>query len=103
MALGARKGYDVCTWDVSQAFVFAAIEGDRELYMELPQLLGEGGVEAPEIYDGCGVGRASGKVARLRRHLYGSKDAPRAWMQQVQKFMRAALTQKGSIGKDDMF
>ena len=60
-------------------FTFAEIEDGQELFMELPELLGQGGVSAPELYDGCGAGRSSGKVARLKRHLYGSKDAPRAW------------------------
>ena len=87
-ALGARRGYKVISFDISQAFTFAKIEDGQELFMELPELLGQGGVSAPELYDGCGAGRSSGKVARLKRHLYGSKDAPRAWMQQVQAFMQ---------------
>ena len=87
-ALGVRRGYKVVSWDLAQAFTFAEIEDGQELFMELPELLGQGGVSAPELYDGCGAGRSSGKVARLKRHLYGSKDAPRAWMQQVQKFMK---------------
>ena len=59
-------------------FTFQKSEEGRELFMDLPQLSGQGDVDAPELYAGCGTGRSSGKVARLKRYLYGSKDAPRA-------------------------
>jgi hypothetical protein len=68
------------------AYLFAELEPGRELYMELPELLGQGGVRAPGEYKGCGSGRGSGKVARLKRYLYGLADSGRAFSRKLQEF-----------------
>ena len=86
LALAAPRGYKVCSWDVSMAF-----EEEDRVYMELPPLVRLGGSrvgsEGDEVeYEGCGGGKNRKTVAKLSRYLYGSKDAPRRWAQNVQAF-----------------
>ena len=76
LSLGNRRGHRVVSWDIASAFTFALMEDGHEVFMELPELLGEGGVRDPGGYKGCGSGKCRERVARLIRHLYGSKDAP---------------------------
>jgi len=87
LSLGNRRGHRVVSWDIASAFTFALMDDGHEVFMELPDLLGEGGVRDPGGYKGCGSGKCRERVARLIRHLYGSKDAPRAWMRVMQEFM----------------
>jgi len=86
-ALAARSGHRVVSFDISQAYLLSKVEPGRELYMELPELLGAGGVEAPEQYAGCGSSRGSGKIAKLKAYLYGAPESGRKWMQNVQRVM----------------
>jgi hypothetical protein len=60
--------------------------------MELPPLARPGGERVgadgdEELYAGCGGGKNRRTVAKLSRYLYGSKDAPRKWMEAVRSFM----------------
>ena len=94
-----RRGgnWKLVSFDVSQAFTFDKIpEGSEGVYMELPQMLGEGGARVvndqrvpdnPGLYPDCGHGRESEYVAKLNNFLYGQKDASRAWMREIQLFM----------------
>lgn len=88
ISLAARRAYRIVSWDISQAFTFSEIPEGEDVYMQLPQLLGENGVPADGDYKDCGRGKGSGYVARLNNYLYGQKDASRAWMISVQKFMK---------------
>ena len=87
LALAARSGHEVVSYDISQAYLLSRVEAGEEYYMELPELMGEGGVEAPGEYSGCGSGRGSGKVAKLGKYVYGMPVAGRKWMQNVQRCM----------------
>ena len=86
LALGARRGYKVVSWDISQAFCFSKIEEGKEIYMELPPQVGENGAHCPELYPDCGTGKSTQVVAKLNHYLYGQKDAARAWMASVMAF-----------------
>ena len=57
--------------DFKRAFLYGDVE--RELYIELPE-------EEP--------GRAGGQnVGRLRKAMYGTRDAPAVWQRLVRKVM----------------
>ena len=82
LALAAPAGHYLRNFDISQAFTFSKC--DRDVYMELPpnELMG---ISDPK----CGKGRRSGYVAKLKRMVYGQRDAGRAWMQLLDKFFRS--------------
>ena len=82
LALAAPAGHYLRNFDISQAFIF--LECTRDVFMELPPLEMMG-INHP----GCGRGRRSGYVAKLRRMIYGQRDAGRAWMQLLDKFFRS--------------
>ena len=85
MALAARSGDRVVSYDVTSAFTFSRVEEGVEMYMELPELLGASGGTAPGEYERCGSGRGAGKVAKLRSYLYGHPSASRAFAREVSK------------------
>ena len=89
IALAARRDYDIISWDVAQAFTYAKVPKENDVYMELPPLLGKDGIVSPELYPDCGTGKSSQVVAKLNNYLYGQKDAARAWMVEVQRFMES--------------
>ena len=86
MALAARSGDALISYDVASAFTFSRVEEGLDMYMELPELLGAGGAAAPSEYSKCGSGRGLGKVARLRAYLYGHPSASRQFARAVLKF-----------------
>ena len=71
LALAAPAGHYLRNFDISQAFTFSKC--DRDVYMELPpnELMG---VSDPK----CGKDRRPGYVAKLKRMVYGQRDAGRA-------------------------
>jgi len=86
LALAAASGAEVITHDISSAFLWSELDDDMEVYMQLPKLLSEGGVDAPGEYDNCGAGKGHGKCARLRRAIYGLPQSGRLFMQALNKF-----------------
>ena len=60
-AIACELDLDLCHFDAEQAFVQSEL--DEEVYLRLPK----------------GCGSMSGKVARLRKSLYGLKQASRSW------------------------
>ena len=82
LALAAPAGHYLRNFDISQAFTFS--ECARDVFMELPPLEMMG-INDPK----CGRGRRSGFVAKLKRMIYGQKDAGRAWMQLLDKFFHS--------------
>jgi hypothetical protein len=86
LALAAASDSEVITHDISSAFLWSELDEDQEVYMQLPKLLSEGGVDAPGGYKNCGVGRGHGKCARLKRALYGLPSSGRLWMQALNEF-----------------
>ena len=68
-----RKQWTIMALDVSCAFLYADTE--RELYMELP-------AEDPKSKSGEWVGL-------LRRALYGTRDAPQAWLAELSRTLRS--------------
>ena len=71
-ASGARRNHTLMALDVSSAFLYADVL--REMYIELP----EEDVE----------GRQKGMVGRLKKALYGTRDAPLAWQEALGKSLR---------------
>ena len=79
LSLAAPAGHFLRNFDISQAFTFSTCH--RDVYMELPPL------EKMGIFGkNYGRGRGSGYVAKLKRMIYGQKDAGRAWMNLLNKF-----------------
>lgn len=68
LSLAAIFNYEIKQFDITTAFLHAPIE--EELYMELPEGFGQPGM-----------------VARLRRAVYGIKQAPRAWNDELHSFL----------------
>ena len=96
-ALAASWDWDVSSNDISQAYLFSELEEGREIFMELPELLVEGGVRDPSAYDPrCGSGKGSGKIASLRRFLYGLPEAGRAWGRNLRLFFKGLNSKHGS-------
>ena len=58
--------------DVSSAFLYAPMQ--REVFIELPE-------EDEE-------GRKRGLIGRLKRALYGTRDAPQAWQEELTRAMK---------------
>ncbi len=69
MALAARHGWEVDQMDVVTAFLNPPVKG--EIYMQVPE----------------GVSGKEGRVCRLRKALYGLKEAPRLWHEHIDKFL----------------
>ena len=65
VALACRYNLELLHWDIEQAFVQSEL--DHEVFMKLP----------PDC------GSMSGKVVRLNKSLYGSKQASRTFLQEV--------------------
>jgi hypothetical protein len=96
-ALAASRDWDVTSNDISQAFLFSELEEGREIFMELPELLSEGGVRDPSAYDSkCGAGKGSGKVGRLKKYLYGLPEASRAFSRNMRLFFKSLNSKHGS-------
>ena len=70
-ALACELDLDLCHFDAEQAFVQSDL--DEVVYIGLPP--------------GCGA--LSGKVVRLRRSLYGLKQASRTWHYHLVRGMKA--------------
>ena len=70
-ALACELDLDLCHFDAEQAFVQSDL--DEVVYIRLPP--------------GCGA--LSGKVVRLRRSLYGLKQASRTWHYYLVRGMKA--------------
>ena len=70
-ALACELDLDLCHFDAEQAFVQSDL--DEVVYIRLPP--------------GCGA--LSGKVVRLRRSLYGLKQASRTWHYHLVRGMKA--------------
>jgi hypothetical protein len=83
LALAAGNDDEVVMWDISSAFLWSEMEEGEEVYMQLPKLLGQGGVEAPGEYTNCGVGRGRGKCAKLKRYLYGLPSSGRKFFRNL--------------------
>ena len=60
LALTVTLDWEIHSWDIDSAFLYGDIDGD--VYIELPQGLGEGSSES---------------VGKLLKSLYGFKQAPR--------------------------
>ena len=91
LALAAPRDHKVVSFDIAQAFTWASYDEDECVYMELPPLMRSGGSRVgaegdEEEYEGCGGGKNRQTVAKLRKYLYGSKNAPRKWQQAMQGF-----------------
>jgi hypothetical protein len=91
IALAAPRDYKITSYDITQAFCHARMEEGKEVYMELPPLMRSDGSRVgpegdEELYPGCGGGKNRRTVARLRRQLYGTCDAPRYWQKLVLAF-----------------
>ena len=72
LAIAGQKGYFVEQMDFQSAFLQAKIE--RDVYMELPKFLN---------------GDRKTKVCKLKKSLYGLKEAPRLWFKRTRRtFLR---------------
>ena len=60
-AIACELDLDVCHFDVEQGFVQPKL--DEDVFLRLPR----------------GWGRLSGKIVRLKKSLYGLKQASRSW------------------------
>ena len=63
----------MCIVDVRRAFLHG--EAERDIFIELPE-------QDPQAKGGKCVGK-------LKKTLYGTRDAPQAWQKIVRKFMSA--------------
>ena len=81
-ALTAARDCEMRQYDISQAFTIADCEAD--VWIQLPQLP-LGGMP-DNYYEGCGRGRGSGYVGKLRKMLYGMCDAGRCWDRELAAF-----------------
>jgi len=96
-ALSASRDWDITSNDVSQAFLFSELEEGRDIFMELPELLTEGGVRDPGVYDSrCGSGKGSGKIGKLARGVYGLPEASRMWSRNLRLFFKGLNSKHGS-------
>ena len=68
LALTVTLDWEIYSWDIDSAFLYGDIDGD--VYIELPQELGEGSSES---------------VGKLLRSLYDLKQAPRIWVKTFYK------------------
>jgi hypothetical protein len=106
IALAAASDDELVSYDISQAYLFSKVPPGQEIYMQLPELRGAGGVNAPHLYKGCGSGKGTGKVAKLAKMLYGLPEAGRRWGEHVMKFFESlkndGLSRVRSIVSDRM-
>ena len=82
LSLAVGDGHRIKNFDIRQAFCFS--DTLKPLYMHLPDL-GRMGITNPL----CGRGKGSGYVAKTKKMLYGQRDASRAWMNLLDKFMHS--------------
>ena len=78
LALAAQMDWEVHQMDVKTAFLYPDIQD--EVYMTLPEGFDMFHKDAPA---------ARGQVARLRKTLYGLRQAPRAWYQNIDDFFKS--------------
>ena len=102
LAIAASRDYKVVSFDIKQAFLYASVPEDTELYMELPPLLDADGQPNPSGYQECGRGKCASHVAKLKRMLYGAKDAPRLWAEVMTDFMGSLPGEAKTIATDRM-
>lgn len=70
-AIACELGWDLCHFDAEQAFVQSKL--DEVVFVRLPP--------------GCGV--LSGKIVRLRKSLYGLRQASRTWHHHLMRGMKS--------------
>jgi hypothetical protein len=76
-ALAAERGWGLRQADVDSAFLIPTLDDDEVIYMRPPP-----GVKPPEGKEGC--------VLRLRKSLYGIKQAPRKWNKEMCELLESA-------------
>jgi hypothetical protein len=76
-ALAAEKGWDLRQADVDSAFLIPTLDEDEVIYMRPPP-----GLKPPRGKEGC--------VLRLRKSLYGIKQAPRKWNKEMCGLLESA-------------
>ena len=74
LSVASHQGWPIETWDVSTAFLYARLYGDRDtdldgqyIYMRLPKVIEKLGL-LPE-----------GTIWKLKQALYGLRTSPLAW------------------------
>ncbi len=78
LAIAAAKGYLLHNMDVDTAFLYGSMEGEQDVYIEVPQ-----GYNVPADLANSG----KPLCAKVNVGIYGLKQAPRLWNQTIHAFM----------------
>ncbi|KID83774.1 reverse transcriptase family protein [Metarhizium guizhouense ARSEF 977] len=82
MATAARFDLDVRQFDVSNAFLYSDLKTDQPVYVQLPKGYVELGFLQP--------GETSTMIAKLEKALYGLRESPLLWYNELSQALRNA-------------
>ena len=74
LSLASKKGWPIETWDVSTAFLYARLYGDRDTDLDGQCIY----MRPPRVIEKLGL-LAKGTIWKLKKALYGLRTSPLAW------------------------
>ena len=74
LSLASYKGWPIETWDVSTAFLYARLYGDRDTDLDGQYIY----MKPPKVIEKLGL-LPEGTIWKLKRALYGLRTSPLAW------------------------
>ena len=74
LSLASYKGWPIETWDVSTAFLYARLYGDRDTDLDGQYIY----MRPPRVIEKLGL-LPEGTIWKLKKALYGLRTSPLAW------------------------
>ena len=74
LSLASYQGWPIETWDVSTAFLYARLYGDRDMDLDGQLIF----MRPPRVIEKLGL-LPEGTICKLKKALYGLRTSPLAW------------------------